>query len=136
MQESLMEMLWRTSHLSGGNAAYIEELYERYIEDPLSVEEHWREFFDKLPRVNGAIGNDVKHSEIIQYFELLGRNRARPMVAPGSGAANVAHERKQVEVVQLVNSFRLSGHLIADVDPLRFVLRLQRGIPKRNYWRS
>jgi len=127
MQESLMEMLWRTSHLSGGNAAYIEELYERYIEDPLSVEEHWREFFDKLPRVNGAIGNDVKHSEIIQYFELLGRNRARPMVAPGSGAANVAHERKQVEVVQLVNSFRLSGHLIADVDPLK--LRQKPNVP-------
>ncbi|MBX2857673.1 MAG: 2-oxoglutarate dehydrogenase E1 component [Cellvibrionaceae bacterium] len=119
MQDSVMEMLWRSAHLSGGSAAYVEELYEVYLENPQEVAEHWREFFDKLPRVNGAVGNDVKHSEIIEYFELLGRNRARPMVVPGSGTANIARERKQVDVVQLVNAFRLSGHLNADVDPLK-----------------
>lgn len=119
MQQSLMELLWRTSHISGGNAAYVEGLYETYLDDPNSVSDEWRDYFDKLPRVNGAIGNDVNHSEIIEYFELLGRNRARPIVAPGSGAANVAHERKQVEVVQLVNAYRLSGHQKAELDPLR-----------------
>lgn len=118
MQESLMELLWSTSHISGGNAAYVEEVYEAYLNDPNSVSQDWRDYFDKLPRVNGAVGNDVPHSEIIEYFELLGRNRARPLVAPGEGSSNIAHERKQVEVVQLVNAYRLSGHQKAALDPL------------------
>lgn len=113
-----MELLWSTSHISGGNAAYVEEIYESYLNDPNSVSTDWREYFDELPRIEGVVGNDVPHSEIIEYFELLGRNRARPIVAPGEGSGNIAHERKQVEVVQLVNAYRLSGHQKAQVDPL------------------
>jgi len=127
MQESLMELLWSTSHISGGNAAYVEDMYEAYLKDPNSVSQDWRDYFDKLPRVNGAVGNDVPHSEIIEYFELLGRNRARPMVAPGQDSANIAHERKQVEVVQLVNAYRLSGHQKAAWDPLN--LKTQKNPP-------
>ncbi|WP_075187925.1 2-oxoglutarate dehydrogenase E1 component [Teredinibacter haidensis] len=119
MHDSLMEALWQTGHISGSNAAYVEDVYESFLKDPNSVPEQWREYFEKLPTVNGGTGADVRHSEIIEYFELLGRNRARPMVAPGEGAANIAHERKQVEVVQLVNAYRLSGHQKAQLDPLK-----------------
>ncbi len=118
MQQSLMELLWSTSHISGGNAAYVEEVYETYLRDPNSVPEQWRDYFEKLPRVEGVREKDIPHSEIIEYFELLGKNRARPIVAPGSGSSDVAHERKQVEVVQLVNAYRLSGHKKAKLDPL------------------
>ena len=116
MQESLMELFQRTSHISGGNAAYVEELYEAYLQDSNSIPTQWREYFEKLPKVNGAF--DVRHSEIIDYFEQIGRTRARSSLAPGDGTTNVGHDRKQVEVVQLVNAYRLSGHLKADIDPL------------------
>lgn len=119
MQDSLMELLWSTSHISGGNAAYVEALYETYLTDPTAVPETWRSYFEQLPRVNGVITNDVPHSEIIEYFELLGKNRARPLVHPGAGKADAKFERKQVEVVQLVNAYRLSGHKKADIDPLK-----------------
>lgn len=118
MQQSLMELLQSTSHISGGNAAYVEEVYESYLRDPYSVTEAWRDYFDRLPRVADNISPDVSHSEILEYFELLGKNRARPIVAPGSGSGNVTHERKQVEVVQLINAYRLSGHKKAKLDPL------------------
>ncbi|SMF64545.1 2-oxoglutarate dehydrogenase E1 component [Alteromonadaceae bacterium Bs31] len=118
MQESLMELLWKTAHISGGNAAYVEDVYESFLQDPSSVSEEWREYFEKLPKTNGGFGVDVRHSEIIDYFEQLGRNRCRTTVVPGTGAVTVAHERKQVEVVQLVNAYRLSGHQKAKVDPL------------------
>ncbi len=121
MQQSLMDLLWSTSHISGGNASYVEEVYEAYLRDPNSVPDQWRDYFEKLPRLDGVSGKDTSHSEIIEYFELLGKNRARPIVAPGSGAAHVTHERKQVEVVQLVNAYRLSGHKMAKVDPLGLV---------------
>jgi len=37
-----------TSFLDGANAAYIEQLYARYEEDPSSVNEEWRSFFKAL----------------------------------------------------------------------------------------
>ncbi len=118
MQDSLMALLWSTSHISGGNAAYVENLYEAYLMDPASVPEEWRNYFEQLPRVNGTVARDIPHSEVIEYFELLGRNRARPLAVPGASGASIAHERKQVEVVQLVNAYRLSGHKKAKLDPL------------------
>lgn len=113
-----MELLWSTSHLSGGNAAYVEEVYEAYLRDPNSVEEKWRDYFDKLPRVNGSGTSDIPHSEIVQYFEALGRSRIRASASSSDGSTTLVHERKQVEVVQLINSYRLSGHLKSNLDPL------------------
>ena len=37
-----------TSFLYGANAAYIEDLYARFQEDPASLDEVWRDFFSKL----------------------------------------------------------------------------------------
>lgn len=123
MQESLMELLWSTSHISGGNAAYVEEIYESYLRDPNSVSEEWRDYFDKLPRVNGAVGNEVAHSEVVKQFEQLGRIRGGTSARPVSAPIDTAHERKQVEVVQLVSSYRLSGHHKAHIDPLNLMER-------------
>ena len=53
MPDSVMQQLWSTSHLDGGNASYVEELYELYLQDPNSVAEEWRSYFQKLPQVNG-----------------------------------------------------------------------------------
>ena len=49
MQESVMQRMWDSAHLSGGNAAYVEELYELYLHDPNAVPEEWRTYFQKLP---------------------------------------------------------------------------------------
>ena len=49
MQESVMQRMWNSAHLSGGNAAYVEELYELYLHDPNAVPEEWRNYFQKLP---------------------------------------------------------------------------------------
>ncbi len=37
MAEGLMERFLNSSHFSGGNAAYIEELYETYLHEPNNV---------------------------------------------------------------------------------------------------
>ena len=67
MQESIMELLWSTSHFSGGNAPYVEELYESYLRDPNSVPDSWRETFDKLPRVEGVVGIDVPRLSALTF---------------------------------------------------------------------
>ncbi len=112
-----MEQLWSTSHISGGNATYVEEVYEAFLRDPTSIPDEWRRYFENLPRVNGH-ATDTSHAEIIEYFEALGKQRPGTAVVTAS-PGSVVHERKQVEVVQLVNAYRLSGHQKANIDPLK-----------------
>ena len=118
-----MEQFLSSSHFSGGNASYIEGLYETYLHDPNGVPEEWSSFFDSLPRTNGSITPDISHDTIIQHFELLGRRQARPTPAPGSGGIHLEHERKQVKVVQLISSYRFRGHQKASLDPLGIMQR-------------
>ena len=116
MQNNFMEMMRRTSHLSGGNVAYIEQLYENFLEDPATVPEQWREHFEKLPRVEGVISPDVPHAPIRTHFELLGKGKGRARPATPSPSVSSEHEKKQVRVLELISAFRHRGHKVADID--------------------
>jgi 2-oxoglutarate dehydrogenase E1 component len=113
-----MEGLRRSSHISGGNADYVEDLYEQYLLDPNAVPESWRDYFDKLPNVDGNSAKDVPHSTIKEHFELLGRSRQRPVASASSSGEATEYERKQVSVVQMISAFRQRGHQHANLDPL------------------
>ena len=123
MAEPLMEKFLESSYFSGGNAAYIETLYDNYLHKRDSVPPQWKDFFDGLPSQDDDTFQDVSHATIIQHFELLGRRKARPTPAPGSGGIHLAHERKQVRVVQLISSYRFRGHQRANLDPLGLMER-------------
>ena len=47
MSHSLKEQ-YASSPLFGGNAAAVEGLYEKYLDDPASVAGAWRDYFDTL----------------------------------------------------------------------------------------
>jgi 2-oxoglutarate dehydrogenase complex dehydrogenase (E1) component-like enzyme len=52
------------SYLFGGNAPYVEEMYENYLANPGSVPDNWRDYFDALqhvPAVDGSNAKDVPH---------------------------------------------------------------------------
>jgi 2-oxoglutarate dehydrogenase E1 component len=118
MPESIMQQFLDSSHLSGGNAAYIDDLYDTYLHDPGSVTEQWRLFFDTLPQVNGQATPDVSHATILAHFRKIGRRRSVYVAASGSSGENIEHERKQVKVLQLIISHRNRGHQKAQLDPL------------------
>jgi 2-oxoglutarate dehydrogenase E1 component len=46
MSQSLADQL-ATTALSGGNAGYIEDLYERFLKDPNSVGPAWEQYFSE-----------------------------------------------------------------------------------------
>src|SRR5262249_47628301 len=99
------------------NAPYLEELYEQYLQDPQSVDERWRRFFETLPAVNGA-NADMPHSMIRDYFRSLAR---QPQARAGAVSASVQDEEmqhKQTRVLQLINAYRFRGHQVANLDPL------------------
>jgi len=115
MQQGIMELLWRSSHISGGNAVYVEALYETYLRDPNAIPAEWRDYFDRLPQVNGTHA-DLPHSTVQEHFTLLGRQKQRPPA--GSAGVSTEYERKQVRVIQLVGAYRQRGHQKARLDPL------------------
>ena len=110
MHESSMELLWRSSHISGGNATYVEDLYEAYLMDPNAVPEEWRSYFDTLPRVNGATLQDVPHSTVRERFAQISKMRVRTEATVQADSNATEYERKQVRVVQLISAYRLRGH--------------------------
>ena len=120
MQESSMELLWRSSHIAGGNATYVEDLYESYLKDPNGVPEQWRDYFDKLPRVESDFVHteDIPHSVIRDRFAQISKMRVRTEATVAHDSQATEYERKQVRVVQLISAYRQRGHQKAELDPL------------------
>ena len=108
---SYIQMMSSTSLLSGGNNAFVEGLYEDYLQDALSVPAEWRAYFDKL-QASGS-QNDVPHSPIQRGF--LELKRQRQVEAP----VHADETRKQASVLQLINAYRFLGVRIAELDPLK-----------------
>ena len=69
------------SYLFGSNAPYIEELYESFLSDPNSVDEHWQQYFRELAAQPGAVARDVAHRPIQESFANLAKNRATTAAA-------------------------------------------------------
>ena len=120
MQESSMELLWRSSHIAGGNATYVEDLYESYLTDPNGVPEQWRDYFDKLPRVESDFVQleDIPHSVVRERFAQISKMRVRTEATVQHDSQATEYERKQVRVVQLISAYRQRGHQKAKLDPL------------------
>ena len=123
MQDSLLEIMRSTGHLSGSNAAYVEELYERYLLDAESVPSEWKQFFHSLAAANDDTAPDVSHATIENEFKALGRvSRYAPLQNNDAGVHSV-HESKQVQVLLLISSYRVRGHQKARLDPLSLMYR-------------
>jgi 2-oxoglutarate dehydrogenase E1 component len=112
MAPSLGELLASTP-LSGGNAPYVEALYEQFLSDPQSVDPKWREYFQKLR--DGSGGEQI-HSTVQAG---IAQRAMRPRVLAGaSPALTTDAAAKQGAVSRLVQIYANRGHLIAKLDPL------------------
>ena len=105
------------SYLFAGNAAFIEELYETWLENPEQVTPEWRAYFDKLQQPGAS--RDVAHTRIREAFVKLAHGHHPPAQLHAAVAEIAAAERKQVHVLQLINAHRFLGIRHADLDPLK-----------------
>lgn len=122
-QQHPMHHWLRSSYISGGNADYVEAMYETYLESPNSVDQDWRDYFDKLPRVNGNISPDIPHGTIRAHFLELARQKRGAVRATVADSLATEHERKQIRVLQLISAYRQRGHQKANIDPLGLLYR-------------
>lgn len=109
-----------TSYLFGGNAPYVEELYEAYLDNPGSVPDNWRDYFDQLqhqPAVDGQESTrDQAHAPIVESFAQRARANAfvQRVAEPDLTVAS-----KQIVVQSLIAAYRSLGSRWADLDPLK-----------------
>ncbi len=114
MTSNLLQQFKSTSALSGGNAAFIEDLYEAWLRDPAGVAPAWRSYFEGL---KGGAANDQPHSDAIARIEAAQRQGpSRTAAAPAAGDS--VQSQKQAGVLKLVTAYRSRGHLGARLDPL------------------
>jgi 2-oxoglutarate dehydrogenase E1 component len=115
----MMQQYRANSYLFGGNAPYVEELYEAYLDNPGSVPDTWRAYFDKLQNVAAVDGTDhcdVAHAPVVASFAQRAKANAFALKA---SATDLAVARKQVHVQSLVAAYRFLGSRWADLDPLK-----------------
>jgi 2-oxoglutarate dehydrogenase E1 component len=129
--------------LYSGNQIYIAEMYQRFLDDPGSVDPRWQEFFNDLggdlrellqerkgaswaPSSAGVIGHDAltpAHERSIQEGAAAPTAYAPP--ASERMAAGRVREATldSIRALMLIRAYRVRGHLLANLDPLGLEVR-------------
>ena len=120
-----IETFERNSFLAGGNAAFIEDLYARYLEDASSVEAEWQRFFSELP---DEAPNVIKSLEGASWAPRGSRvvgvtEEDEKPKSNGHASSITSEESRQATVnslhaLMLIRSYRVRGHLASNMDPL------------------
>ncbi|TNF29994.1 MAG: 2-oxoglutarate dehydrogenase E1 component [Deltaproteobacteria bacterium] len=102
--------------LQGENAAYLEAVLEQYLADPGSVDPSWRAFFEGPGRELAEGPAPVAGPS----FESRSLFAPPPVAGPqaAASAADLSLLRSQGRIFQLINAYRVRGHLQARLDPL------------------
>lgn len=105
-KQKAMQELWDSSVFAGGNSAYLEEMFESYLQDNSSVPKSWQSFFKDL---SSGLDN-ISHVDIIEQMKLLAQSNFKAV-----SSTNV--NDKQANVLALIDAYRNYGHSLAKLDP-------------------
>ncbi|HTN98587.1 MAG TPA: 2-oxoglutarate dehydrogenase E1 component [Nordella sp.] len=133
----------QTSFLYGGNAQFIEQLYEKFLANPAAVDPAWRQFFSTLADDKDAAQKQLKgpswarpdwpQSPNGELISALDGNWPAAEAQMGAKIAAKAKDKGQalsieevrkatmdsVRALMMIRAYRMRGHLAADLDPLR-----------------
>ena len=118
--KSVYQTYQGNTYLFGGNAPYVEEMYESYLANPGSVPDSWREYFDALqhvPATDGSNAKDVPHLPVINAFAERAKAGGTQVVQASGADSELG--RKRTAVQQLIAAYRNVGARWADLDPLK-----------------
>ena len=118
MSTNPVREFFESSQLSGGNADYVEALYDLWLADASAVSPQWSRYFEGF---KGREAGDVSHAAAIARIEAAQRQpRSAPAVVPMSDE----YARKQAGVLRLLTAYRSRGHLAANLDPLGLAAKM------------
>ena len=112
----MLKEFLNNSYLFGGNAPFIEELYEKYLANPQSIPKSGATTSTAC-RTCRAPDKDVAHAPVVESsFSERSEGVCRGADAP---TEPVTPERLQVAALLLVTAYRIAGARWATVDPLK-----------------
>ena len=103
-------------HIYGGNADYIEHLYDLYLSNPDQVEASWQSYFQQLE--NQKDGARRAYHMTARQPQLPPPTAARYGALSKNKNASGNAQSKQTAVLRLIRAYRALGHRQASIDPL------------------
>jgi 2-oxoglutarate dehydrogenase E1 component len=108
------ESLW------GAGSDYLEDLFEQAGYASSELDGKWQSRFSDLNNTQGGTQSSVPLSVVREKFTNLKGRSNQASVTPGE-QADSGSNLKQNSVTNLINSYRLRGHHIAQIDPLKMM---------------
>ena len=142
-EQSQNTVFHSSSFLQGQNAEFIEQLHARYADDPASVDASWQAFFRGLDDAASDVTRSARGpswarrdwppaptDELTAALDGQWAPEARAVgdkVRAKAAERGVALGEAQVKqavldslrALMIIRAYRIRGHLIADLDPLR-----------------
>jgi 2-oxoglutarate dehydrogenase E1 component len=102
------------SYIANSDAAYVDQLYQSYKQDPQSVDGSWQQFFKgfEFSLAYGEKANGKPNGSTSNGAATNGQAAATKPV-------DASHAEKEVSVASLIKAYRSRGHLLAKTNPLR-----------------
>ncbi len=115
------------SVLFGANAPFVEAIYEEYLHNPVSIDPLWRDYFDRLHQSRDISVSQLTKSQPENKTEAFFKSASDTSGSRGADSLIVlpeniqadTDERKQIAVLQLINTHRYLGLSQARLDPLQ-----------------
>jgi 2-oxoglutarate dehydrogenase E1 component len=128
-----------TSFLYGANAPYLEDMRERYVRDPASVDAEWRAFFADLKDAPDADGKPswqrsdwppLLNGDLTAALDgnwgagaaatTAARIKAGVEARGGTISESAVHQatRDSIRALMMIRAYRVRGHFHANLDPL------------------
>jgi 2-oxoglutarate dehydrogenase E1 component len=120
----MISNLNNTTAIFGANSTYIEEIYERFLQNPSSVDESWRGFFkDMGDSLNSVIkehkGASWAPNKKVVVGAKVAEDEAKKKPANDvSGKAVDQACKDSIGALMLIRAYKVRGNLLADLDPL------------------
>src|SRR5438445_2865621 len=120
----------------GVNQVFVEDQYERWRDNPAAVDPEWQQYFARLaglppppavqtsalvppaPATNGTGRGNGNGAAVALRAEGSFAGALLDLSANAPEAQRLDAEEKQEAVAELINAYRIRGHLFANIDPL------------------
>ena len=137
------EIFEKTSFLHGTNSAFIEQMYEKYLHNPLSVPTDWQTFFSGI---SDQSSNEMKDASWSEYKDIKSNNgdlvsaidgnwpdevRSFENELKSSNAINIREGTSKnatldsIRAIMMIRAYRIRGHLKANLDPLGLIEKIE-----------
>ena len=130
-----------TSFLSKSNSSYIEQMYEKFCNDPNQLPDSWKQYFDALGEEKELISKETNGAswapkkiksnvdiDLDSYEKFIPSNLSYSIEEkikkekPQSSPIELEQSTKDsVRAIMMIRAYRIRGHLQADLDPLGLI---------------